>query len=130
MTITAAQKAVFRLPRRGMGDTAAAHCRVIHTVFGGLAEFDRDLIRTYTGERRGQARGVKLGRKPKLTEDQRPEALRRRDGEPVREMPAPQYQSQHNFKAHSLRDGRKSTRAGCQDRVRLCEPRITRCPVS
>ena len=58
MTITAAQKAVFRLPRWWMGDTAAAHYRVILTVFGGLAEFDRDLIRTYTGERRGQARGV------------------------------------------------------------------------
>ena len=80
MTITAAQKAVFRLPRWWMGDTAAAHCRVILTVFGGLAEFDRDLIHTHTGERRGQARGVKLGRKPKLTEDQRREALRRRDG--------------------------------------------------
>jgi hypothetical protein len=46
MTITAAQKAVFRLPRWRMGDTAAAHCRVIFTVFGGLAEFGRDLIRT------------------------------------------------------------------------------------
>jgi DNA invertase Pin-like site-specific DNA recombinase len=40
------------------------------TVLGGLAEFERDLIRTRTGEgrERAKARGVKLGRKPKLTE--------------------------------------------------------------
>jgi DNA invertase Pin-like site-specific DNA recombinase len=101
-------------------DTTAAHRRVILTVLGGLAEFERDLIRTHTGERRGQARGVKLGRKSKLTEDQQREALRRRDGEPVREVPALQCQSQHDFKAHSLRDARKSTRAGRQDRVCLC----------
>jgi DNA invertase Pin-like site-specific DNA recombinase len=35
-----------------------------------------------------KARGVKLGRKPKLTERQRRETIRRRDcdGEPVREI--------------------------------------------
>jgi hypothetical protein len=57
---------------------------------GGLAEFEHDLIRTRTSEGcdRGKARGVKLGRKPKLTEHQKREAMRRRDrdGEPVREI--------------------------------------------
>ena len=39
------------------------------TVLGGLAEFERELIRARTGEgrERAKARGVKMGRKPKLT---------------------------------------------------------------
>jgi DNA invertase Pin-like site-specific DNA recombinase len=39
------------------------------TVLGGLAEFERELIRTRTGEgrERAKARGVILGRKPKLS---------------------------------------------------------------
>jgi DNA invertase Pin-like site-specific DNA recombinase len=51
------------------------------TVLGGLAEFERDLIRAKTGEgrERAKARGVKLGRKPKLTQHQRQEALARRE---------------------------------------------------
>jgi DNA invertase Pin-like site-specific DNA recombinase len=59
------------------------------TVLTGLAEFERDLIRTRTGEgrTRGAARGVKMGRKPKLTPHQRREALRRKEsGETVREI--------------------------------------------
>jgi DNA invertase Pin-like site-specific DNA recombinase len=59
------------------------------TVLGGLAEFERELIRARTGEgrERAKARGVKMGRKPKLTPHQMHEALRRRDkGEPVREI--------------------------------------------
>ena len=53
------------------------------TVLGGLAEFEfeRDLIRARTGEgrERAKARGVRMGRKPKLTQHQRREAIRRRD---------------------------------------------------
>jgi hypothetical protein len=55
------------------------------TVLGGLAEFQRDLIRARTaeGRERAKARGVRLGRKPKLTAHQQREAKRRRDsGEP------------------------------------------------
>jgi DNA invertase Pin-like site-specific DNA recombinase len=54
-----------------------------------LAEFERDLIRTRTGEgrERAKARGVRLGRKPKLTPHQRLEALARRDaGEALTEI--------------------------------------------
>jgi DNA invertase Pin-like site-specific DNA recombinase len=49
------------------------------TVLGRLAEFERDLIRARTGEgrQRAKARGVKMGRKPKLTEHQKREAIRR-----------------------------------------------------
>jgi DNA invertase Pin-like site-specific DNA recombinase len=51
------------------------------TVLGGLAEFERDLIlaRTSEGCERAKARGVKMGRPPKLTPHQRREALKRRD---------------------------------------------------
>jgi DNA invertase Pin-like site-specific DNA recombinase len=51
------------------------------TVLGGLAEFERELIRTRTGEgrERAKARGVALGRKPKLSPHQRREALGRVD---------------------------------------------------
>jgi DNA invertase Pin-like site-specific DNA recombinase len=49
------------------------------TVLAGLAEFERELIRTRTGEGRERAktRGVRMGRKPKLTPHQRKEALDR-----------------------------------------------------
>jgi DNA invertase Pin-like site-specific DNA recombinase len=56
---------------------------------GGLAEFERDLIRARTSEGRARAReqGVRLGRKPKLTPHQQREANKRRErGEPVREI--------------------------------------------
>ena len=50
-------------------------------VLGGLAEFERHLIlaRTDEGRKRAQARGVKFGRKLKLTLHQRREALARRE---------------------------------------------------
>jgi DNA invertase Pin-like site-specific DNA recombinase len=66
---------------------------------GGLAEFDRDLIRARTseGRERATARGVKTGRKTKLTDHQRREAIRRRDklGEPVHEI-ARNYNVSHS----------------------------------
>jgi DNA invertase Pin-like site-specific DNA recombinase len=51
------------------------------TVLGGLAEFERELIRARTGEgrERAKARGVRMGRKPKLTDHQKREAIKRRD---------------------------------------------------
>ena len=59
------------------------------TVLGGLAEFERHLIlaRTTEGRKRAQARGVRFGRKPKLTAHQRREAVARREaGEPLTEI--------------------------------------------
>jgi DNA invertase Pin-like site-specific DNA recombinase len=70
-------------------DTTTSHGRLMLTVLGGLAEFERDLIRARTGEGRARAvaRGVKMGRKPKMTPHQRKEALKRRDaGEPMRDI--------------------------------------------
>jgi DNA invertase Pin-like site-specific DNA recombinase len=50
------------------------------TLLAAIAEFERDLIRERTGEgrKRAQAAGVKFGRKPKLSDYQRQEALKRR----------------------------------------------------
>jgi DNA invertase Pin-like site-specific DNA recombinase len=60
-------------------DTTTPHGRLMLTVLGGLAEFERELIRARTGEGRKRAkdRGVKFGRPRKLTPHQRQEALRR-----------------------------------------------------
>jgi DNA invertase Pin-like site-specific DNA recombinase len=65
------------------------HGRLKLTVLGGLAEFERELIRARTAEGRARAvaRGVKLGRKPKLTPHQQREAIKRRDaGEPMHDI--------------------------------------------
>jgi DNA invertase Pin-like site-specific DNA recombinase len=61
-------------------DTTTAHGRLMLTVLGGLAEFERELIQQRTGEGRARAiaAGVRFGRKPKLTPHQRSEALARR----------------------------------------------------
>jgi DNA invertase Pin-like site-specific DNA recombinase len=58
-------------------DTTTPHGRLMLTILGGLAEFERELIRTRTGEGRARAkrRGVHMGRPPKLTAHQKREAL-------------------------------------------------------
>jgi len=60
-------------------DTTTPHGRLMLTVLGGLAEFERHLIlsRTNEGRVRAKARGVRFGRKPKLTKHQQGEALAR-----------------------------------------------------
>ena len=83
------RKAGFRSLGDTWADTTTAHGRLMLTVLGGLAEFERDLIRARTGEGRARAvaAGVKMGRKPKLTAHQIKEAIRRRDnGEPMRDI--------------------------------------------
>ena len=65
---------------RSLGEAWAdtAHGRLMLTVIGGLAEFERDLIRARTreGRERAKARGVRTGRPPKLTPPQKREALK------------------------------------------------------
>jgi DNA invertase Pin-like site-specific DNA recombinase len=87
-TITG-KKAGFKSLGDTWADTTTSHGRLMLTVLGGLAEFERDLIRARTGEgrERAKARGVKMGRKPKLTPHQQAEAIKRREaGEPTREI--------------------------------------------
>ncbi len=60
-------------------DTTTPHGRLMLTVLGGLAEFERELIiaRTGDGRARAKARGVKFGRPTALTPHQRQEAIQR-----------------------------------------------------
>jgi DNA invertase Pin-like site-specific DNA recombinase len=83
------RKAGFRSLADEWADTTTAHGRLMLTVLGGLAEFERDLIRARTseGRARAKARGQSLGRPHKLTLRQRREALQRKEaGETVREI--------------------------------------------
>jgi DNA invertase Pin-like site-specific DNA recombinase len=75
------KKAALRSLADTWADTTTAHGRLMLTVLGGLAEFERELIRVRTGEgrERAKARGQSLGRPFKLTPHQRSEAIRRRD---------------------------------------------------
>jgi DNA invertase Pin-like site-specific DNA recombinase len=77
------KKAGFRSLGDTWANTTTAHGRLMLTVLGGLAEFERDLIRSRTGEGRARAvaNGVKLGRKPTLTPHQRREAIKRVNAE-------------------------------------------------
>jgi DNA invertase Pin-like site-specific DNA recombinase len=71
----------FKSLRDTWADTTTAHGRLMLTVLGGLAEFERELIRSRTseGRERAVAKGVVMGRKPKLTPHQRQEAIARRE---------------------------------------------------
>lgn len=71
-----AKGARFRSLADTWADTTTAHGRLILTVLGGLAEFERELIKARTSEGRERAKreGVKLGRKPILTPYQKEEA--------------------------------------------------------
>src|SRR5262249_29610955 len=74
----------FRSLKDPWWDTTTPHGKRMLTVLGGLAEFERELIRARTGEgrKRAQERGVRFGRPRKLTAHQRDEALQRlRQGE-------------------------------------------------
>jgi DNA invertase Pin-like site-specific DNA recombinase len=79
----------FRSLADAWADTTTPHGRLMLTVLGGLAEFERELIkaRTEEGRKRAQARGVRFGRKLKLSRHQVLEALARREaGEPLAEI--------------------------------------------
>jgi DNA invertase Pin-like site-specific DNA recombinase len=62
-------------------DTTTPHGRLMLAVLGGLAEFERELIKARTGEgrKRAKRRGVRFGRPPALNPHQQREALARRD---------------------------------------------------
>jgi DNA invertase Pin-like site-specific DNA recombinase len=88
----------FKSLRDTWADTTTAHGRLMLTVLGGLAEFERELIQARTGEGRERAkvRGVILGRKPKLTVHQRSEAMARRESGEVLTEIARSYNVSHS----------------------------------
>jgi DNA invertase Pin-like site-specific DNA recombinase len=69
----------FRSLKDTWADTTTAHGRLMLTVLGGLAEFERELIRARTGDGRARAmaKGVRFGRPHSLTPHQRQEAIQR-----------------------------------------------------
>ena len=73
--------AQFRSLAEPWADTATSTGRLMIAVLGGLADVERDLIRTRTaeGRSRAQARGQHMGRPSALTPQQQAEARKRRD---------------------------------------------------
>jgi len=77
----AQRQAGFRSLVDPMIDTTSPHGKLILAVLAALAEFERSMIlsRTSEGRTRAKARGVRFGRKPKLSAFQASEALARRE---------------------------------------------------
>jgi DNA invertase Pin-like site-specific DNA recombinase len=73
-------KAQFRSLAEPWADTGTSTGRLMLAVLGGLADVERDLIRTRTaeGRSRAKAKGKAMGRPPSLTPAQQKEATRRR----------------------------------------------------
>jgi DNA invertase Pin-like site-specific DNA recombinase len=81
--------ATFRSLGDAWADTTTPAGKLMLTVLGGLAEYERHLIlsRTAEGRTRAKANGVRFGRHPSLTPYQRAEAQRRRaDGETLMQI--------------------------------------------
>jgi DNA invertase Pin-like site-specific DNA recombinase len=79
----------FRSLAEPWADTATSTGRLMIAVLGGLADVERDLIRTRTAEGRvrAKARGQHMGRPWKMTAAQRAEARKRREqGATLREL--------------------------------------------
>jgi DNA invertase Pin-like site-specific DNA recombinase len=72
--------ASFRSLGDPLWDTSSSQGRLLSTLLAAIADFERDLIRERTGEgrKRAMANGVKFGRKRKLSDYQRAEAVKRR----------------------------------------------------
>jgi DNA invertase Pin-like site-specific DNA recombinase len=73
-------KAQFRSLAEAWADTGTSTGRFMIAVLGGLADVERDLIRSRTAEGRDRAkrRGQHMGRPSRLTDAQKVEARRRR----------------------------------------------------
>jgi DNA invertase Pin-like site-specific DNA recombinase len=73
--------AAFRSLGDPLFDTTGAQGRLLVTMLAAIAEFERELIRERTGDgrKRAMAAGVKFGRKRKLSDYQRAEAIKRRN---------------------------------------------------
>ena len=79
----------FRSLAEPWADSSTSTGRLMLAVLGGLADVERDLIRTRTAEGRSRAtaRGQHMGRPPTLTAQQQAEARQRReDGATLKEL--------------------------------------------
>jgi DNA invertase Pin-like site-specific DNA recombinase len=81
--------AQFRSLAEPWADTGTSTGRLMIAVLAGLADVERDLIRTRTaeGRSRAQKRGQHMGRPPKLTPQQQKEARQKRaEGATLKEL--------------------------------------------
>ncbi len=81
--------ASFRSLAEPWADTGTSTGRLMLAILGGLADVERDLIRTRTaeGRSRAKARGQHMGRPPALTPQQQAEARQRRaEGATLKEL--------------------------------------------
>ena len=71
--------AAFKSLADAWADTTTPHGKLLITMLGGIAEFERSLIlaRTSDGRNRAKARGVRFGRPAVLDAHQRAEAIQR-----------------------------------------------------
>jgi DNA invertase Pin-like site-specific DNA recombinase len=99
-------KAQFRSLAEPWADTGTSTGRLMLAVLGGLADVERDLIRTRTaeGRSRAKARGKHMGRPLSLTPEQQKEATRRR----VRGATLPELARSYNVGISTIR---RATRA-------------------
>jgi DNA invertase Pin-like site-specific DNA recombinase len=76
-------KGQFRSLAEPWADTATSTGWLMIAVLGGLADVERDLIRTRTAEGRSRAKapGQHMGRPPSLTQQQKEAPRRRAEGE-------------------------------------------------
>ena len=97
-------KAQFRSLAEPWADTGTSTGRLMIAVLGGLADVERDLIRTRTAEGRSRAQGARAAHGPTPEAHRRAEgrstaaAGRRRD--PCRTRPQLRRRQEHDFTAH------------------------------
>ena len=72
----------FKSLRETAVDTTTAQGRLVVSILAAISEFEREIIlsRISEGRKRARRNGIKFGRKPKLTDYQRQEALERLAG--------------------------------------------------
>jgi DNA invertase Pin-like site-specific DNA recombinase len=68
------REAGFRSLSDAWTDTTTAYDRLMLTVLGGLAKFERDLISARTSEDRGRGQGARRQARPQTEIDRAPEA--------------------------------------------------------
>lgn len=87
--------AAFRSLGDPLWNTSSPQGRLLSTLLAAIAEFERELIRERTGEgrKRAMAAGIKFGRKRKLSDYQRLEAIKRREAGETPPMVWPKHPS-------------------------------------
>ena len=99
----------FRVLDNPALDTTSAHGKLLLNILGSIAEFERELIRARTSEGRARAklRGVRFGRKPKLSLHQVKEILaRKQTGEALADIGRSYNVSHSTIKSATINDFR------------------------